>query len=871
MCRLIPSVSGAILLLSGLAHAQWSSIAPSGSSDIGFVEEFALAKDRTEVLKKLIPGTEDYYYYHCLHYLNTAEFDKAVALFKPWFERFKQTPRLTEIQTRHALLRYDKNPQQSIEYLKNRLGLRFDHQRIAQGASPDLPTALSPKWISRETLAKKALLDWKQGRDNYRDAAIDWALTPDTEPSLRRHFLARLTRPDIDDLAKIVADDLNTKDSGGFGSFQIHRQLTYAQLDELLRLKPDLINQSNFVQAYTVRLHPGDDEDWRHDPELTKAYLDRLLTLTRKLAPSFNPYKAHVLYHRLVLDQSLGSFDKALFLEYLSLPRFQNYMCKAMLENEDFRRQPANLNANYLPWTMLAIVGNDEPLVRDYLKQFLVNADSPKEFEPFINDIYLKHLFAETKIENGLGEPEQWASQLLPETYRQLKERIDIDFAATNKTAFAVDEPVKLDLFIKNVPTLMVKIFEVNTQNFYRTQQHEVDTSINLDGLVANWEQTAAFTESPFRRVGRRFEFPQMNKPGVFVVDFIGNGVSSRALIRKGRLRAIAGTGTAGQRLTILDESEKLVSGATVWLGGQEFKADDKGVVLVPFSTAPGRKPIVITKGDLSSLDFLDHQAENFTLTAGIHVERESLLSQRLALVQVRPSLRLNGIPVSVRVLEEVRLVIRSTDLDGIASSTEVPNFKLFEDRESVHEFRVPSRLAQLHVSLEAKVKCLSTGKDVDLSSTESVNVNGISSTDKIEDLHLAKFGNDYVIELLGRSGEAKPDRPVQLFIKHREFKDNIIAVLKSDANGRVTLGPLTDIDQIAAKGPEGTAHSWQLPTNEHSYRSVMHALTGDMLTIPYSGSAEKPTRTELALFEMRGASIHSDQFSALTIKDESY
>ena len=83
-----------------------------------------------------------------------------------------------------------------------------------------------------------------------------------------------------------------------------------------------------------------------------------------------------------------------------------------------------------------------------------------------------------------------------------------------------------------------------------------------------------------------------------------------------------------------------LFKGATVLLGGQEYKADDKGIVLVPFSTVPARQPIVITKGDFSSLDFLDHQAEIYNLIAGIHVDRESLLTQRVAELLIRPSLR---------------------------------------------------------------------------------------------------------------------------------------------------------------------------------------------------------------------------------------
>src|SRR5262249_26577582 len=157
--------------------------------------------------------------------------------------------------------------------------------------------------------------------------------------------------------------------------------------------------------------------------------------------------------------------------------------------------------ADFAGVTLLPPVGNDEPLVRSYLKSFLAAADSPREFEPYIHDVYLRHLFAETKVENGLGEPEQWAAQLPPEAFRPLKERVDLGFAPTNKPSFAADEPVRLDLFVKNVPSLVVKVFEINTPNFYREHQREVDTDVNLDGLVANGEQTHAYAEPPLRRV----------------------------------------------------------------------------------------------------------------------------------------------------------------------------------------------------------------------------------------------------------------------------------------------------------------------------------------------------------------------------------
>src|SRR6185437_6999213 len=104
------------------------------AADIGYVEDFALAKDRATALKQLIPGTEDYYYYHALNALNTGSFDAAVANFQPWIERHGHTARVVEIQVRHALLTYEKNPEASLAFIKNHLGLLFNHQREVVGA-----------------------------------------------------------------------------------------------------------------------------------------------------------------------------------------------------------------------------------------------------------------------------------------------------------------------------------------------------------------------------------------------------------------------------------------------------------------------------------------------------------------------------------------------------------------------------------------------------------------------------------------------------------------------------------------------------------------------------------------------------------------
>ena len=121
------------------------------AGEIGYVEDFALAKDRAEALKQLIPGTQDYYYYHALHYQNIEQFDRVDAILKPWIKRYKYSARVNEILNRQALLTYEKNSKESLAHLQRKLGLHFNHQREVLSRKPNLRTELDQNLISRAT------------------------------------------------------------------------------------------------------------------------------------------------------------------------------------------------------------------------------------------------------------------------------------------------------------------------------------------------------------------------------------------------------------------------------------------------------------------------------------------------------------------------------------------------------------------------------------------------------------------------------------------------------------------------------------------------------------------------------------------------
>jgi len=836
------------------------------AQEIGFVEEFALAEDRTIPLKQLIPGTQEYYYYHCLHYQNTQQFHKAEETLSAWQKRHRANDLIRQMRYRQALLTYEKSPQETLAFLKKELGLTFAHQRDRLDEKPQVPSSFDQDLISRQRLKDIALKT--ANVDGFEDSALRWLMSENLDADRRRALLSRLTRPDYEGLPGMIVADLQHKNSGGFGSLTIHQRLLKDQLDELLKLRPQLRNETNFVNTYITRLAPSDDVDLHQEMDAHKAWLDRLHQFIRTLEPSHNSLKAHVLYHRLVLDQQTGVYNRDRFMEYIKLPRRAAYVNAKWLSSGTVSRHLCNLGEDFGGVTSLRPVGNDDTLVRDFLLHFFLEETSNKAFEPYLNDVYLKHLFAEAKIVNGLGDAEQWYSLLPPEQYQQLKERVDIDFAPTNQNFYAPDEAVALDVDIKNVPNLIVKVFEINTLNYHRDNLRDVNTDISLDGLVANHEQTYTYDEPPLRRVTRRFEFPELNKRGTYVVDFIGNGQSSRALIRKGQLRFVEQTTPAGHAFTIFDENDRVLKDARLYLGSQQYDAADDGRIMVPFSTEAGRKKIVIAAADdFTSIGEFDHEAETYRLAAQMHVDRESLLRQRTAKLLVRPQLYVNDVPTSLTLLSNVTLTIISVDHDGTKSLQEISDFELFHDRESVHEFSVPPRLAALSFSLTADVSQITTNKEISLASSHSMAINRIDKTEQISDVHLLKSGDQFIAEMRGRTGELRTARPVYVKLKHQDFRQPIQHALATDENGQILLGQLDGIESITITGEGLEERQWQLDGDQHNYYSVVHANAGEPVRIPWMSDG-KATRDQLSLLELRRGVYVSDRFGNVKIED---
>ena len=838
--------------------------------EIGFIEAFALAQNREDALKTLIPGTEDYYYFHALHYQNIRQDKELANILAQWHKRFPNSGLRKQILNREALINFRNDPKGSLEHIQRELGLTFNHQQVGKAQAREFASTLEQEEVSWDKFLADALRGTKN-LENLTQAEFYRLLGSGHEltNSQQRDLLSRADNPDLPKLVDIILDDLKTKESRGFGEFNIHRHLTIAQLDELRDKKNDLLRNANYVHTYLGKLRPGADANPAANPAVRLAYLERAWKFASTLEPSFNSLKAHLAYQRLVFDYSQGKQDAARFMEYVKLPRNVSYIHPDWVKTQkETWRNPANLGQNFHSVTGLAPIGTDEPVVRNYLLHFLKDAENYKPYAPYFKEAWLKSVFAETKIVNGIGDPERWASLLSPAQFQALKDRVDIEFDAMSPEQFGLTDKVKLQIHTKNVKTLIVKVFEVNTLNYYLKHGKEVSTDLDLDGLVTNHERTFEYKDAPQRRIAREFEFAEIaNRRGVWVVEFIGGSKSSRAVIRKGRLDVLTATGGGGEVITVLDEERKPAAEAAIWFAGRRYKCDEKGRVLIPFSNDPGnRSPVIEAADGFASLARFQHSAENYQLHAGIQIDREALRPGAKASVIVRPNLTVAGQPISLSRLSKVSLVLVSTDLDGVSTTDTIPDFAIASDRESTHEIRVPNRLSELSVQLRATVKVASQGQsEVVLSAGDTFQVNGQLRSDRVDDLYLSSVNGKYLLEVLGRSGEPHAEQNINLTVRRPNFKNSRNVTLKTDKFGGINLGALDGIVGIAAKTADNHNRTWQLSSARRTNPGLLQTSAGQSLRVPYLGKLD---RSHLAFHATSSAGFTADVFDKLTLEN---
>ena len=830
--------------------------------DLELREALALSDDRTEALAQLLPGSEDHDYHRCLHAQHTGHLDEAEKILHTWPERHGHTAGYNRLELRQLLCRAAVAPSGVADKLRDQFHVSHWHEKEVEEVDPRRPTKVAEGAFDGVSLLQQAVdhdSNLTQVTDEGMYELLDWSL----DPTRRRVLLGRISHTPQPELVALIAEDLAIKNSGGFGSLAIHQQLTLHQLHDLAARTRELRGHIGWVSAVVQRMVPARsvvdlelDRDGRH------AFLERVWHFLADLPPAINSLKAHVLWHLLDSGRRRGiSVDTKLLAAYLQLPRAANYLSRVWMERQR-HDDVAQLGRDFRPVTGFPPAGDDEALVRDLLHQ---NIQDAEQFANYLDRRWLDTEIATARLLYSDRDVDKATLTLGPAAAAALRERIDLAWCAHNPVRFGTDEPVVLEADVKHVPELVVKVFRIDPVAYFQNKRREVGTDLDLDGLAASHELVLTFPEPPVRRVRRRIPLPMCARPGTYVIDLIGNGMSSRVVVHKGRLRHMMRLGAAGHVVTIVDEAGSPRPDAHAWVGDREYTPDDKGAFIVPFSTSPARTPVLLFCGDIATVQELNLYREVYQLTTAVLLDRQALSAGRTARAIVRVNLSISGAPVSLQVIKRPTWEITLTDARGDATTKTQP-LVLDDDDAAVLEFPLGEDTRTITITVRGAVEIRSEQREQEIYDSRTFGAGTIHSTESIEALVFARTAGGYVISALGKTGEPRAQRPVTVGLFHRWSHMQQNLELATDEHGRIELGHLPGASRVTATLGSYSQSWW---VEDHVGVTAMQTRAGKdvHVAIPPSRSSAEVIR-RMSLVETNGAPVRHPQVTRVGLED---
>ena len=507
------------------------------------------------------------------------------------------------------------------------------------------------------------------------------------------------------------------------------------------------------------------------------------------------------------------------------------------------------------------------------------NSGKLQGYEKFLSAAYLKKFENQYQVftsDNGLID---LSKDVDPATYKMIQNQVILKFKETNKDTFKVEEEVVLKLQIKNVPSLTIKIFEFNTETYYKKNLQPFDTSINLDGMVASFEESTQYSDPKNKIHDREFKFPHLaNKVGLFIVEFQGNGKQSRAVVKKGNLTLIHKSTAAGHSAFIIDHNRAVCNSkrAGLWIDGKFYPADKKdGSICIPYAKQRQVYKTIMINDDFAQLTEFDRKTENYdSFKVFYHLNFESMLVGSQAQILVKPILNINGRKTSVALLQNAKVTIKIKNfIDASEVTKTFENLRFKDDEDMILNFRVPPNVEDLVINMTAQVLNVTNAKmETKDAASKQIDLRTWKDRANNKEFYLRKIGEDYFLNLLGRNGEGCAEKKLKLTLQYPGGE--IRTELTTDKEGKVGLGKLPLVTDLSATYRDEHLHgarseAWSLKTlniDQWTQADDYHITQEEgHVSIPINQGALK--KHEVSLIKMIDGKVLANLYDKITIQ----
>ena len=886
------------------------------TSLIGYRKEFEdiiLKGKLEESLKTLVPNSSEYTYIKfCEEYKKCCAEKKITPELNTILEsaKAKRLPNrlITVLETKRDLLEYDlpstsKEKKDKIidELYKNFCGsnLNFDAPFFVREKKTKTGEKVKDKNNTPTELTEKMIKDavQKDLKKNERDNIYKIRNMPEKN---RHKYFAQLVDKDQglcikilksgvkilfylmtkDEFKKVINLCNQTKERLDSQLFH-YENFTVEQIERLIKeVKNEMyINRGEIVNFLINKKYDKliNKSKKNNDLKQLKKLLWEIYDIYSAYLPEYTP---GILLYILKINKQQNILELKPFIEYIKNP----IKDRLLYDQKNFYKNKITNNCSHSLINIPSIDFyeiNKHKFIEELLIDFLINDKAkPKDFNNYFNQDYLDKLECISKMYKGETiNSEACRKHFSDSEYEELVKKTEITICEHNPKQFKIDEEVKIDFDFKNIKEINLSIYEINTENYYLEKKAPLTSLINVEGIIASKTMDIKIEggENPLKRIRKNIHLDQIpkGKPGVFLVEILGGGFSSRIIIKRGRLNLISRNTSKGILCQMIDEKNEVLKDdkTYLWYNGLKFTCEPKeGLIILPYKAlVDSTNQVILVHDNYADITEIKRKTENYTLKGYFNLLNESIIPGNMLKVNFKPILFANGRETSLELIKKGTITVNISKIDNekilpISTVFEDISFK-DDNKEYEFEVMIPPMMTIMNFTFTCEVNNPATGEKRSLSYNQDSNFQSCNSEISRPLFH--KVGKNYIYEVLGRNGEhitTKSGTNANIEIKTNYHLSSIYVSLQYDQEGKLNLGELKNVLKIKLDNNWYNLDQF----SKYCYPERIDIIQGESFTLPlYSASKVTLDDDYFQLFECLKSQYEKEVSSTKDVKKE--
>ncbi|KAG9396938.1 ATP-dependent RNA helicase RhlE [Carpediemonas membranifera] len=606
-------------------------------------------------------------------------------------------------------------------------------------------------------------------------------------------------------------------DKKAMGVFNVESSLSVEQLENYARMCPEVTHFAAYHQAMLASMSPdvptgGEDpfadeiesyhsEIWRYTESKIPAQLQGV-----KLGLQLAVLAFFVSKGKEAEPAVLDKIHSLLTTTDLALDLFTPHQNAGNSRQSRIEVDTDSVSLRLLP------PFNLRPLVVTLLTTAVVHR-GPDPYRAKIRSSVIDSIVAEQAILTG-GDVTSAAEILGHAKVREITTRVELEVRPIQR--WRPGDDVTLEVDVKNVPELTARVFEINAKAYYASRKTELTADVGLEGFKPNSTSSIKYSNAAAIKHRERVSVIPKAARGSYIIELVGGGLSCRVLAVIGHYQLVTAPSVHGLVATVIDETGKVVPDAIVTVGGRELETDS-GVTVIPFTTSSGSAStpaIAHTRDGPASLTHLTLPVESYHLSGSFIVPHGALLPGHRAIALPCVYLTVNGVQQALDKINQPTIRTVCIDSEGTEAVRVVkPDLS---DPGLVVDLAVPPNMRSVAITLEGRIKVMSTGKWQNLTLTTSYDVaTNSGSTDAVQPFVRKDSSRGWVAALKGLNGEAVVGERVSVLITSFVAPD-FHCELQTDEQGEIALGDLALVKDATISFPtqRGSGKSASLTFN---------------------------------------------------------